>query len=96
MPKTPIVNSADAKHIQTFDQSIEFKNVSFAYHKGDAGHVLKNINLIIPKGKTIALVGQSGSGKNDASRYDSPVFMIQILVKYNWMVFPLKTLLLKV
>lgn len=49
--------------IKTFSQKIEFKNVSFAYNRGDAGHVLQHVNLIIPKGKTIALVGQSGSGK---------------------------------
>ncbi len=81
--ENPIVNSADAKHIQTFDQSIEFKNVSFAYHKGDAGHVLKNINLIIPKGKTIALVGQSGSGKTTLADmiprfYDTDLGEIQL------------------
>ena len=40
---------------------IEFKNVSFAYDEVD---VLKNINLEIPKGKKIALVGVSGSGKS--------------------------------
>lgn len=40
---------------------IEFKNVSFKY---DTKWVLKNINLTIEKGKTIALVGQSGSGKS--------------------------------
>ena len=49
--------------LQKFNTSIEFKNVSFAYHKGDDGYVLKNINLAIAKGKTVALVGQSGSGK---------------------------------
>jgi subfamily B ATP-binding cassette protein MsbA len=53
----------NAKTVTGFNSRIEFKNVSFAYRKGDSGHVLKNINLIIPKGKTIALVGQSGSGK---------------------------------
>jgi ATP-binding cassette, subfamily B, bacterial MsbA len=47
-----------------FDHSIEFRNVSFAYTRGDQGYVLKNIELTIPKGKTIALVGQSGSGKS--------------------------------
>lgn len=47
----------------SFDSEINFKNVSFAYTRGDDGMVLKNINLIIPRGKTIALVGQSGSGK---------------------------------
>jgi subfamily B ATP-binding cassette protein MsbA len=42
---------------------VEYRNVSFAYRKGDEGYVLNNINLKIAKGKTIALVGQSGSGK---------------------------------
>jgi len=51
------------KTIKEFNHSIEFKNISFAYRKGDVGNVLKNINLNIEKGKTIALVGQSGSGK---------------------------------
>lgn len=49
--------------LETFRQSIQFKSVSFAYKKGDSGYVLKSINLDIPRGKTIALVGQSGSGK---------------------------------
>jgi subfamily B ATP-binding cassette protein MsbA len=57
---TEIVNPTE---IKSFNQKIEFKNVSFAYNRGDAGHVLQHVNLIIPKGKTIALVGQSGSGK---------------------------------
>lgn len=61
--ENPIVNAPNAKIIDSFNDHIEFKNVSFAYHKGDRGHVLKNINLMIPKGKTIALVGLSGSGK---------------------------------
>jgi len=58
--------------IHSFEHQIEFRNVSFAYKApsnlpptGEALHyVLKNINLVIPKGKTIALVGQSGSGKS--------------------------------
>lgn len=50
--------------LSTFNKEIEFKNVSFAYRKGDEGWVLKNINLKVSKGKTIALVGQSGSGKS--------------------------------
>jgi len=58
-----IIEAAQPKEINTFNLAIEFKNVSFAYHKGDSGYVLKNINLTIAKGKTIALVGQSGSGK---------------------------------
>ncbi|MBA4242054.1 MAG: antibiotic ABC transporter ATP-binding protein [Sphingobacteriaceae bacterium] len=61
--ENPIVNKANATKIDHFEKGIEFKNVSFSYKKGDDGYVLRNINLSIPKGKTIALVGQSGSGK---------------------------------
>ncbi len=50
--------------ISIFNSAVEFKNVSFAYHKGDTGWVLKDINLKVSKGRTIALVGQSGSGKS--------------------------------
>lgn len=54
---------ANPTSIKEFINAIEYKNVSFAYRKGETGYVLKNINLKITKGKTIALVGQSGSGK---------------------------------
>jgi subfamily B ATP-binding cassette protein MsbA len=56
-----IKNKPDAKPIQEFKHNIEFKNVNFAY---DREHVLRNINLKIEKGKTIALVGPSGGGKS--------------------------------
>ena len=49
--------------IASFESVIEYRNLSFAYRKGEQGYVLKNINVSIEKGKTIALVGQSGSGK---------------------------------
>ncbi|MBI3501670.1 MAG: ATP-binding cassette domain-containing protein [Bacteroidetes bacterium] len=58
-----IKESSSPVTISTFNREIEYKNVSFSYTRGDEGHVLKNINLKVPKGKTIALVGQSGSGK---------------------------------
>ncbi len=54
-------------HISSFDHQIEFRHVSFAYtdtHTDELQYVLKDINLVIPKGKTVALVGQSGSGKS--------------------------------
>lgn len=54
-------------HIKSFEHQIEFRHVSFAYtdtHTDELQYVLKDINLIIPKGKTVALVGQSGSGKS--------------------------------
>ena len=44
-----------------FDNSISIKNISFKY---EDQYVLKNFSLEIPKGKTVALVGQSGSGKS--------------------------------
>jgi subfamily B ATP-binding cassette protein MsbA len=53
-----------AKQLGTFNRDIEYRSLSFAYTRGDKGYVLKNIELKIPKGKTIALVGQSGSGKS--------------------------------
>lgn len=58
-----IVEKPNATQLKPFAHEIEYRNLSFAYHKGDDGYVLKDINLKIPKGKTIALVGQSGSGK---------------------------------
>jgi subfamily B ATP-binding cassette protein MsbA len=58
-----ISDKANPSHLKSFEKNIEFKNVSFAYRKGEVGWVLNNINLTITKGKTIALVGQSGSGK---------------------------------
>ena len=56
-----IRESAHPRHIASFDRQIEFRNVSFKYGEQ---WVLRGINLTVPKGKTIALVGQSGSGKS--------------------------------
>jgi subfamily B ATP-binding cassette protein MsbA len=58
-----IREKSPATPLPAFTQEVEYRNVSFAYRKGDEGYVLNNINLKIAKGKTIALVGQSGSGK---------------------------------
>lgn len=55
--KSPLV-------ITELKESISYNNVSFAYSKGDEGYALKNVSINIKKGKTIALVGQSGSGKS--------------------------------
>ena len=56
-----IKEPANPKHISTFEHQIELRHVSFRYGEQ---WVLRDINLVIPKGKTIALVGQSGSGKS--------------------------------
>jgi ABC-type multidrug transport system fused ATPase/permease subunit len=47
--------------LKPFSDKIEFRNLSFKYH---SHWVLRDINLFVPKGKTVALVGQSGSGKS--------------------------------
>lgn len=62
-----IKDKENPEHISSFEHQIEFRHVSFAYtdHQNDElVYVLKDINLVIPKGKTVALVGQSGSGKS--------------------------------
>ncbi|MBL7969107.1 MAG: ABC transporter ATP-binding protein [Prolixibacteraceae bacterium] len=55
-----IPQAPDAKPVSTLKSAIEYSNVTFAY---DEKVVLNNVSLTIEKGKTIALVGQSGSGK---------------------------------
>lgn len=56
-----IKDMPNAKIIDGFRDCIEFKDVSFAY---DSEPVLKNVNIKVEKGKTIALVGPSGGGKS--------------------------------
>ncbi|MFC5410039.1 ABC transporter ATP-binding protein [Larkinella bovis] len=57
-----IQDKPNAAELPGFRQHIEVQNVSFAYHPDHP--VLKNINFTLDKGKTIALVGSSGSGKS--------------------------------
>lgn len=62
-----IKDKENPEHINSFEHQIEFRHVSFAYtdrKSAELVYVLKDINLVIPKGKTVALVGQSGSGKS--------------------------------
>ena len=62
-----IKDKENPEHISSFEHQIEFRHVSFAYTDNKTDelvYVLKDINLVIPKGKTVALVGQSGSGKS--------------------------------
>ena len=60
--ENPIVDGKKGIEIPEMKDAIEFKNLTFSYD-GERD-VLKNINLKIEKGKTVALVGQSGSGKS--------------------------------
>lgn len=58
----PEINDApDAVEIKDFNDSIHLENVSFSY---PSRTVLHHVNLVIPKGKTVALVGPSGGGKS--------------------------------
>ncbi len=56
-----IVEKENALTIRKFDDKVVYDNVSFRYGEND---VLKNIDLSIPKGKMVALVGESGGGKS--------------------------------
>ena len=60
--KSKIFNLPDAKNLDVFSKNIVYKNVSFEYEKDKS--ILKNINIDIKKGQTVAFVGSSGSGKS--------------------------------
>lgn len=61
---TPVAiqDAPNAQAIKTLEKGIEFQNISFEYEEGNP--TLQNINLSIPKGQSIALVGSSGAGKS--------------------------------
>ena len=60
--ENPIKEAENPLPLPSFESEIELRDVSFSYIEGR--EVLRHINLKVPKGKTIALVGQSGSGKS--------------------------------
>ena len=70
MAENKIKEPDNPKQLKSFEHQIEFRHVSFGYRHTDLAdptdihYVLKDINLVIPKGKTVAIVGQSGSGKS--------------------------------
>ena len=59
--ENPIKEPADPKPLTGLHDKIEFRDISFSYGTRE---VLHHVNLTVPRGKTIALVGQSGSGKS--------------------------------
>ena len=74
MSKNTIEDPEHPQIMRPFSDRIEFRNLSFKYQ---TDWVLQDINLVVPKGKTVALVGQSGSGKSTLvdllPRYYDPV-----------------------
>lgn len=61
MDENPEEESENAKEVGTLKGEIKFRNVSFSYE--DNKNILTNLDLNIPMGKTVALVGPSGGGK---------------------------------
>jgi ABC-type multidrug transport system fused ATPase/permease subunit len=61
--KVHVVDMLNAPVLPPLAKQIEFKNVSFSYHGEGEQKALSNLNVVIPAGKTCALVGRSGSGK---------------------------------
>jgi len=59
--ENPIIDKPDAIKKTSFENGIILENISFKY---EDDYVLKNFDLSVPKGQTVALVGQSGSGKS--------------------------------
>ena len=60
--ENPIKETVNPLPLHGMNDRIEFKDLSFSYD--GKREVLKHVNLMVPKGQTIALVGQSGSGKS--------------------------------
>ncbi len=59
--RSNITEPAQPLPLQSFEKEVRYEHVSFAYQSGQP--VLRDVSLTIPRGKMIALVGQSGSGK---------------------------------
>ncbi len=74
MSENTVLEPEKPLDFKPFATKIEFQNLSFKY---DTEWVLRDINLTVPKGKTVALVGQSGSGKSTLvdllPRYYDPI-----------------------
>lgn len=81
-------NNESGLELETITGQLELKNVDFAYPSRPDNPVLKNLCLTVPSGKTIALVGGSGSGKStvvslierfyDPSAGDHPIPVIKM------------------
>ena len=72
--RNELVDQPDAKNIKDFNQEIHFNNIGFKY---DAKLVLDQFSLTLKKGETIALVGQSGSGKTTVANLLNRFYDVQ-------------------
>ena len=62
--ENPIREKEQPEPLDSFEQKLEIRDVTFHYSDGDGRDVLRHVSIEVPKGKTVALVGQSGSGKS--------------------------------
>lgn len=60
----PIKNKKNAKKIDAFTKTLDFKNVDFKYESDKDEKILNNVSFTVNKGETLALVGHSGAGKS--------------------------------
>jgi subfamily B ATP-binding cassette protein MsbA len=72
--ETEIKDAPDAVAATSFETGVKVDNISFAY---DTETVLKNFSINVPKGQTIALVGQSGSGKSTIANLVTRFYDVQ-------------------
>ncbi len=68
MDVTPLIVNEEGIQKDNFEGNIEFKDVAFSYTHENSKYILSNFNLSIPKGKKIALVGETGVGKTTISK----------------------------
>lgn len=64
LESTPVINSGDNKEEPTSTGTVEFRDVTFSYPNSSGVPVVKNLNLTVNKGDTIAILGATGSGKS--------------------------------
>lgn len=68
MDVKPLIVNKEGIQKENFEGNIEFKDVAFSYTHENNKYILSNFNLSIPKGKKIALVGETGVGKTTISK----------------------------
>ena len=65
---TEVIDAPSAKRIKVQNGEIEFNDINFAYKDSKGSHVINDLNLSIPAGQRVGLVGQSGGGKTTLAK----------------------------